>query len=127
LNDDALLASRFLAVSTPRSYGLVGCGPVAREVLDAHLGFFPAPKDIRRSDETTVERACACDIVLITEPATIRPEWVRRGTHINDLVGALDLSGFAHARVVQGRAALDEIAAGYVDGRELDEITIYVR
>ena len=73
-----------------------------------------------------VERVCACDIVCITEAAAIRPEWVRRGTHLSDFVGALDLAQFRHARVVQGRRALDEIAAGYVDGRELDEITIYV-
>lgn len=169
------IASKFLAVGTPRSIGLVGCGPRAAALLTAHRAIFPAPRDVRCADSdpalaarfaaahggrvTTIEEACACDIVCTTTDARapiVRAAWVRRGTHINAMGAGgddrheLELELLRTAKLVVGdrgetrragelRAAwavnaihqsqlwatLGEICAGIVDGRELDEITIY--
>jgi len=95
------VASKFLAVSTARSFGFVGCGAQAQVLLDAHRVSF-APRDLRCADidaeaarrfadknggrVTTVEEACACDIVCTTTPGrgpVVRRAWIRPGTHIN--------------------------------------------
>lgn len=115
----AALASRFLAVGTPRTIGVIGDGA---RCLATHALWF-APREIRRGEPRA---ACAADIVCATDPAvTIEPAWLRSGTHVNLLAGRLDTAALPHAVVVDV-AALATIVAGQRDGRQLDELTIFV-
>jgi hypothetical protein len=115
----AALASRFLAVGTPRTFGIVGAA--AEHCLATHASYF-APRELRRGD---VRAACAADIVCVANPTvTIDPTWLRSGTHVNLLAGKLDTAALPHAIVVDV-AALATIVAGQRDGRQLDELTIF--
>jgi hypothetical protein len=128
----AAVASRFLAVGTPYSIGLVLGPELAALALAAHRVWF-APRDLRCTDpraaaalggrHVSLAEACACDIVCAFEVA-ILSKWIRRGTHVNARDVMLDRELATAARVVDDRG-LVEIAAGRVDGRSLDEITIY--
>jgi len=143
------VASHYLAVASPRSLGLVVDADTLEAgalSLEAHRTWF-APIDIRchRSDPattntvegantvidgaraTTLAEALACDIVCIHVPIAI-PNWsIRRATHIN-VLAQMSLpdelaSVAAISREVPGLGAL---AAGFVDGRQLDEITVFL-
>lgn len=123
------VASHYLAVGTPRSFGLIG--PGAEESLLAHRTWFD-PKDIRCSDgatghrEVTRAEAFACDIVCVHLPIVPLPSQLRRGTHVNLLAGGeLDPEWWQLATVVR-EAELPALAAGFVDGRQLDELTIFI-
>lgn len=144
------VASKFLAVGTPRSIGLVGCGLDARVLLAAHRVVF-APREIRCADPdaeiaarfaadcggraTSIEEACACDIVCTTVAgaALVRRAWIRRGTHLNAMTGTgvLDDDVLEGSKLVTVEATgatwgtLGEVAAGIKDGRELDEVTAF--
>ncbi|HMG53486.1 MAG TPA: hypothetical protein VK601_08385 [Kofleriaceae bacterium] len=141
----AAVASRYLAVGTPRSFGIVI--DVEAEVeaaalsLLAHRTWFD-PRDIRCASTgagaaalaagtggrvVSVEQALACDIVHIQGAGVrVTPSHLRRGTHVNagsDRV--VDPELFELATVVR-EAELPALAAGLVDGRQLDEITIFL-
>jgi hypothetical protein len=139
------IASRYLAVGTPRSFGIVIDGPAdaaaAAWSLAAHRAWF-APRDIRcaaAGDGATelaaatggrpvsVDEALACDIVNVySRELRILPASLRRGTHVNALwLGTLDPELLALAAVTR-EAGLPSLAAGLVDGRQLDELTIFV-
>jgi hypothetical protein len=139
------VASRHLAVSAPRSFGIVidDLADVAAATLSlsAHRAWF-APRDVRCASTATgaaelaaatggrtvsLDEALACDIVNVYS-ARIRiiPAQLRRGTHVNALAaGVLDPELLALATVVP-EAGLPALAAGLVDGRQLDELTIFV-
>lgn len=145
----AAIAAKFLAVSTPRTFGLAGCGDLAPRVLAAQRAY-AAPRELRIfeaipvdaarvADEvqgrvTSLAEACACDIVVLRGKISVRREWVRNGTLVTALdehvVFAPDLLAVAavygaHAPAgVRLTASLDAVAAGLVDGRVLDEITV---
>ena len=110
------VASRYLAVGTPRSFGIVGAGAAS---LEAHRTWFQ-PTDIRTTETASLEQVLACDIVCIHEP--VRIDKLRRGTHVNALV-PVEIGDIAIERY--DLAALMRIAAGFVDGRQLDEITVF--
>lgn len=85
----------------------------------------------------SLTEACACDIVVARGPVSIRREWVRGGTLITalDRDVILEPALLAAAMVytvgpspagVTAHATLAQVAAGLVDGRVLDEITILV-
>ncbi len=116
----AAVASRYLAVGTPRSFGIVGGSDEDVElVLEAHRTWF-APRDIRHD-----ARALACDIVCIYDATPIRTNDVRRGTHVN-LMGSGAIDPELVATITDESHGLPALAAGLVDGRQLDEITIFV-
>jgi ornithine cyclodeaminase/alanine dehydrogenase len=159
------IASRFLAVGTPRSIGLVGASggglhsgtrdaalAIARASLTAHRVLF-APTDVRCADTdpelaralaaelggraVSLEQACAADIVCLGTTVTLPRHWLRGGTHVNALAGApgLDPAILADAMLVVDDqtdlgpgvyGSLAEIAAGYKDGRQLDEISLFI-
>lgn len=108
------VASRYLAVGTPRSFGIIGAG--GEDDLAAHRVWF-APTDIRSG---AIDQALAADIVCIHEPVHVSPSQLRRGTHVNSVV-ELEIPGARVAHVTE----LAQMAAGFVDGRQLDEITIF--
>ncbi|HEY0477212.1 MAG TPA: hypothetical protein VGD37_06790 [Kofleriaceae bacterium] len=139
------VASRFLAVGTPRSFGIViddlAQARGAARCLVAHRTWF-APIDIRcaavgsGADEladitggraVSVDEALACDIVNVyAARIRITPAQLRRGTHVNaPTADILDPELLALATVVH-EAGLPALAAGLVDGRQLDELTIFV-
>lgn len=142
------VASRHLAVSMPRSFGIVidDVADVAAAALSlaAHRTWF-APRDLRCASTAhgatgaaelaaatsgravSLDEALACDIVNVYSARTrITPAQLRRGTHVNALAtGVLDPELLALATVVP-EAGLPALAAGLVDGRQLDELTIFV-
>lgn len=140
------VASRFLAVGTPRSFGLViddaSDAETAALSLAAHRTWF-APRDIRCAATSpggaaelatatagravSVDEALACDIVNVyASQLRITPRQLRRGTHVNAATaGILDPELLALATVVH-EAGLPALAAGFIDGRQLDELTIFV-
>ncbi len=153
----AAVAAKFLAVGTPRTLGLVGAGERAPGILAAQCAY-AAPRELRvyeadagRADAiaqalasprlstrtTSLREACACDIVIATGPVAIRREWIRGGTLVTVLDGAVELDPalLAAAMVyatdlgttapgLRVHASLAAVAAGLVDGRALDEITV---
>jgi ornithine cyclodeaminase/alanine dehydrogenase-like protein (mu-crystallin family) len=147
----AAVSSRFLAVGTPRSIGLVGGGPLARDLLALHRVLF-APREVRCAGAdpaeaarlaaevggrvTSIAEACACDIVCALASARpIARAWIRGGTHLVAAGATLEPALLAAAKVVGDGPAppgthmwgtLAAIAAGHQDGRELDEISIYL-
>jgi hypothetical protein len=138
------VASRHLAVGTPRSFGIVidtaDGAPAAALSLAAHRTWF-APRDIRCAATTggaealaaatggrlvSIDEALACDIVVVhASGLRVAPSQLRRGTHVNALAAAvIDPELLALATVVH-EAELPALAAGLVDGRQLDELTIF--
>ncbi|HEY1547748.1 MAG TPA: hypothetical protein VGG28_08010 [Kofleriaceae bacterium] len=116
----AAVASRYLAVGSPRSFGIIGGSDEDAElVLEAHRTWF-APRDIRRD-----AHALAADIVCIYDATPIRAGDVRRGTHVN-LMGGGAIDAELVATITDEPHGLPALAAGLVDGRQLDEITIFV-
>jgi len=138
------VASRYLAVGTPRSFGIlidaVAEVDAAALSLTAHRTWF-APRDIRCAATGTgapelaaatggrvvsIDEALACDIVNVySRRVRITPAQLRRGTHVNAVAAdVLDPELLALATVVH-EAGLPALAAGLVDGRQLDERTIF--
>jgi hypothetical protein len=143
------VASKFLAVGTPRTMGLIGLRDLAPAIVAVQCAY-AKPRELRVFDGNPVAsariaeavggrvasltEACACDIVIVRGPVAIAREWVRAGT----LVTALDEtvviapSLLAAAVVVAAGAgpvgvaavSLAAIAAGLIDGRALDEIVV---
>ena len=137
------IASRYLAVGTPRSLGLIvgGAGTCEEAALSlfAHRTWFQ-PTDLRCAGEgddelarsiagraTSIAEALACDIVCIHAPIILDPAQLRRGTHVNVLAPATFAEELARVATITHEApGLAELAAGIVDGRQLDEITVFV-
>ena len=139
----AAVASRFLAIGTPHSIGLVGGTDGERAAhLDAHATWF-APREIRVAGgslpthataavrHATIAEALACDIVcVLAHDGAIARTSIRSGTQLNLAPGiAIDDALRTFAIVVPESGApmtLARIAAGFDDGRQLDEITVFV-
>jgi len=129
------VASHFLAVGTPRSFALIG-GDDAAHSLHAHRAWF-APTDLRCTSPSLaaalggravpLAEALAADIVCVHVPLAIAAAQLRRGTHINALAPVeLDDELRALATVVDEPYGLPALAAGLVDGRQLDELTVFI-
>ncbi|HEY5924845.1 MAG TPA: hypothetical protein VIV11_24360 [Kofleriaceae bacterium] len=129
------VASHFLAVGTPRSIGLVG-GDDAAHSLVAHGAWFH-PTDIRCTSPSlaaavagrvvTLAEALTADIVCIHVPLALVAGQLRRGTHVNALAMIeLDDELRKLATVVDEPQGLAALAAGLVDGRQLDELTVFI-
>jgi hypothetical protein len=136
----AAVASHYLAVGSPRSFGLIvddrAQEPDAELVLEAHRTWF-SPRDLRCTSEAlaaavggrvvTVDEALAADIVCVHAAMPIVAGKLRRGTHVNVLGGAtIDTELRRLATVTDEPHGLPALAAGLVDGRKLDELTIFI-
>ncbi len=140
------VASRFLAVGTPRSLGLVGGDPMAAALsLAAHRVWFQ-PAELRCAGvdpelatslggravslsgrAVSLDEALAADIVCIHAPLALAAARLRRGTHVNALADvALDDELRAIATIADEPNGLPALAAGLRDGRQLDELTVFV-
>ncbi|MBA3540137.1 MAG: hypothetical protein H0T79_10960, partial [Deltaproteobacteria bacterium] len=99
--------------------------------LAAHRVWFQ-PTDLRCTEGdlgrvTSVAEALAADIVCVHAPLAITRAQLRRGTHVNVLVACdLDPELAAFASVTHEVPGLGLLAAGLVDGRQLDELTLFV-
>lgn len=129
------VASHYLAVGSPRSIALVG-GDDAVHSLVAHRTWF-APTDIRCTSGSVaamvggrsvpLAEALTADIVCVHVPLAIAAAQLRRGTHVNALAMVeLDAELQKLATIVDEPSGLAALAAGLVDGRQLDEITVFV-
>lgn len=151
------VASRYLAVGTPRTFGLVADPSTFQDALlslEAHRTWFapveircaalPAPATATVISElstdsqaftnvatsrqlSTVDEALACDIVCIHSPLAIRASQLRRGTHVNAVGEGVTIDDeLRRLATVADEGTLGELAAGIVDGRQLDEITVFL-
>jgi hypothetical protein len=139
------VASRFLAVGTPRSFGIVIDDATevdgAALALIAHRTWFD-PRDVRCAATHTgaaelaaatggrvvsIDEALVCDIVNVySARVRVAPSQLRRGTHVNaGSADCFDPELLVLATVVHD-AGLPALAAGLVDGRQLDELTIFI-
>jgi hypothetical protein len=139
------VASRFLAVGTPRSIGLIGGRMESALSLAAHRVWF-RPTDLRcaGSDDTSadaaaiaaelggraasLDEALAADIVCIHVPLALSATRLRRGTHVNALAAGIELDEELRtlATIADEPDGLPALAAGLRDGRQLDELTVFV-
>ena len=146
------VASHYLAVGSPRTIGIIADAatmPDAVQSLGAHRAWF-APKEARFAhsavDENLLQlfvsalagagiafratshaEALACDIVCVHAPIEVAAAQLRRGTHVNLLhPGAtIDAELRQLATVSNELPDLGRLAAGLVDGRKLDELTVF--
>jgi len=129
------VASHYLAVGTPRSIGLVGGDDAAHSLL-AHRTWFQ-PTDVRCTSGSlaaalggrvvSLAETLAADIVCIHVPMQLAAAQLRRGTHVNALAMIeLDDELRAIATIVYEPKGLPALAAGLVDGRQLDELTVFI-
>ena len=130
------IASRYLAVGMPRSFALIGDDPAIALSLEAHRTWF-APRDVRCTHAAvadaaggrtvTLAEALASDIVCVHAPLALAAAHLRRGSHVNALAPiTLDDDLARLARVVDEAGELPRIVRGLVDGRQLDELTIFL-
>ena len=132
------IASHYLAVGSPRTLGLIADPQSVEEAalsVAAHRTWFQ-PREIRCADLVALADAAggtlsslgetlACDIVCVHANVEIRAAQLRRGTHVNLLAGQIDDELRRLATVCEARD-LGALAAGLVDGRKLDELTVFV-
>ena len=122
------IASHFLAVATPNSIALVGSGALS---FEAHRTWF-SPRDVRSTVPgigrlVSLEEALAADIVCIHEPMTLAAHQLRRGTHVNALAEVTLDEELRKLATIHDERGLCDLAAGMIDGRQLDELTVFVR
>ena len=129
------IASHFLAVTSARSLALVG-GDDSVHSLVAHKQWF-SPSDIRCTSGSVaaavggrivpLAEALAADIVCIHVPMALAASQLRRGTHVNALAPVeLDSELLALAKITDEASGLPSLAAGMIDGRQLDELTVFI-
>jgi hypothetical protein len=126
------VASRYLAVGTPRSFAVISEDPAAVALdVEAHRTWFQI-RDVRAtcaapdSREVTLAEALASDIVCIHAPLALAASQLRRGTHVNCLARVTLDDDLEHvAKLWDEPHGLPVLSAGIVDGRQLDEITIF--
>ncbi|HEY1556371.1 MAG TPA: hypothetical protein VGF94_16165 [Kofleriaceae bacterium] len=101
-------------------------------MLAAHRAWF-APRDVRATHgvqgtrAVSLGEALAADIVCVCMPLRIAASELRRGTHLNALAQVeLDDDLRALATIVDEPRGLPALAAGLVDGRQLDELTCFL-
>ncbi len=135
------VASHFLAVGSPRSFSLIVDDDAQTELavlsLEAHREWFK-PTDLRCTSAAvaaavggrvvSLAEAFAVDIVCIHGATRIAAAQLRRGTHVNLLGDPDGADGeLLQLATVVDTAQLCEMAAGFVDGRQLDELTVFRR
>jgi hypothetical protein len=142
------IASRYLAVGTPRSLAVIANASARDDAalsIAAHRTWF-APRELRVAtpdDDAAaaagladslgaravpLAEALAADIVCVHAPLALHAAQLRRGTHVNLLVttAAIDEDLRRLATIVEEHPDLASVAAGLVDGRQLDELTVFV-
>ncbi len=131
------VASRYLAVGTPRTLGLVvdaATSAAAALSIEAHRTWFSPPDircaggDVAGARPVSLKEALACDIVCVHAPTILDARDIRRGTHLNVLTATATVGDelATIAVITHEWPGLGDLAAGFVDGRQLDEITVFL-
>jgi len=125
------VASKFLAVSTPRSFAAINLGSRGA-VFVAAQSAWAAPREVVTWDADTgtpreLASALAADIVIAAGPLVVPRAAIRGGTHLAALDPGVELApDLVAAACVYDVPRLAAVVAGLVDGRQLDEITLVV-
>lgn len=133
------LGSKYLAVGSPATIGLVDC-PTHHEPLIACHDLLFSNVEYLRSEDVGVEEALAADIVCLLTSTEFELEWIADATHVNILddgtwsAGMKQLSEACALTYFNVNAALprhshgrlDEVIWGSVSGRMGEEVTALV-
>lgn len=130
------LGSKYLAVGTPTTLGLIACEAEDEALVACHELLF-GPLEVLRSSEMTNEEAMAADIVCLPTNAVFELDWIAEATHLNirsagswsagmnELASCTALTYLNAAAAADGvsHGLLSEVIRGSVSGRMGEEIT----
>jgi hypothetical protein len=133
------LGSKYLAVGTPTTLGLVNCDAEQEALIACHELLF-GPLEVLRSADTSIEEAMAADIVCLPTTAIFELDWIAEATHLNIMTTgpwsegmqqlatctALTYLNAATAGPGVSHGLLSEVIHGSVSGRMGEEITALV-
>ncbi len=134
------LGSKYLAVGTPTTMGLVDCDMHQDALITCHELLF-GPLEVLRSADSSIEEAMAADIVCVSTTTAFEFDWIAEATHLNIFdagpwsksmqelatlaaltylnAGTVPIGGIAHG-------LLSEVIRGSVSGRMGEEVTALV-
>ena len=78
------LGSKYLAVGSPASLGLVNCGAHSDAIAVCHELLF-GPLEVLHDQDLGVEEAMAADIVCLPSSTEFELAWIAEATHLNVL------------------------------------------
>ena len=130
------LGSKYLALGTPASLGLIGDSSAAPALLAVHQLLF-GPLEIRYADQLSIEEALASDIVCLPTSSEFEVQWIADATHLNLIdsghwsAGATELLRSAQIATVGApqrpipnhHGSLADVITGKVSGRMGEELT----
>jgi hypothetical protein len=142
------LGSKYLAVGSPASIGLIHCGDAATAIFECHEIVFGCSWQLRIAGNNLldvdslpcdIEEAMACDVVCLPCHVDFELEWIADGTHINlrntgagTSVGVARLLQAADITVesqtppplLRAYSSLQQVITGLVKGRMGEEVTV---
>ena len=133
------LGSKYLAVGTPMTLGVVNCDAEYQALVTCH-GIIFGPLEVLRSEDTSTEEAMAADIVCLPATTEFAVDWIAEATHLNIMdtgpwsEGMQELASSTALTYLSAAAAgphgshglLTEVIRGSVSGRMGEEITALV-
>ncbi len=130
------LGSKYLAVGSPATLGLIGCGPYSDALIACHTLLF-GTLEVQRSEDIGIEEAMAADIVCISSSTEFELAWIADATHINVLSDGTWSKGMHELATTTSLTLsapnpefpapyglLAEVIQGVVSGRIGEEITV---
>ncbi len=133
------LGSKYLAVGSPMSVGLIEFGGNDAELIECHRLLF-GELEFLRSEDLGIEEAMAADIVCLHATAEFDPTWIADATHLNirdsprHSAGMTQLSEACALTYLNAQSAgsgqahglLVDVICGRISGRVGEEITALV-
>lgn len=133
------LGSKYLAVGTPTTMGIIDCGEHAAFLIECHSLLF-GPLEILRGEELGCEEAMAADIVCLTSSSEFDLDWIAEATHLNVLdtgpwstgmqalaqTSSLTYIDIATRGPHNSHGLLADVIVGTVSGRMGEELTALV-
>ena len=141
------LGSKYLAVGTPASIGILAAPTLALPLMAVHRLLFGNDlqfrllqpyENITNATATDIEQVCACDILCAPSDAEIDAYWLADATHVNlqensvwspgcaslAQVASATLQCRSNAMVSNLHGQLADVITGKVSGRMGEEITL---
>ena len=143
------LGSKYLAVGSPDSVGLIHCGSAAPAIAACHALLFGAleikvsgatpPPGISEALSCDLEEAFACDIVCLPCTTEFDMAWIAEATHLNLRYAtpgpsvsarqlfqscAVTLESQHGDALPREHGSLHQVIIGQVSGRMADELTL---
>lgn len=133
------LGSKYLAVGTPMTLGLVNCDAEEEALVACHRLLF-GPLEVLRTADVSTEEAMAADIVCLAATTEFELDWIAEATHLNirsagpwsegmhKLASSAALTYLNAATAGPGvsHGLLCDVIQGSVSGRMGEEITALV-